>query len=102
MDQEANAEDAEENTPRETSLTIPIKELEKRFHTLVRILDQVIVTDYCRNDNGTCIFGTFLISVVDEFRRESKKKSKKNDFLIKDHERLLFMRKVQQSNHSTY
>ena len=80
--------------PRETNLTIPTKEFEKRFQNLVRILDQMIVSDYCRNDNGTSIFGTFLISVVDEFRRESKKKSKKNDFLITDHERLLFMRKV--------
>ena len=73
-----------------TRLTAPIKKVEKRFKTIIKIIDQILL-----KDNEYSYFGSFLGTVIDEFRQECKPKLRKLDVDVTDHDRLLFMRQVE-------
>ena len=79
-----------EEEPKVTRFNAPIKKVEKRFKTLVKIVDQLLVKDH-----EYSYFGLFLQTVIDEFRQECKPKSRRLDVDVTDHDRLLFLRQVE-------
>lgn len=54
----------EEEEPRVTNFNIPIKEIEKRFRALVKLVDGLVVRDCDHNH-----LGDFLPKMVDECRQ---------------------------------
>ena len=67
-----------------------MKEIEKELKTTIRNVDRELIRNCDEN-----IFGSFLQSVVDEFRQEPKLKTRVNDVDITDHDRLMFLRDVE-------
>lgn len=79
----------EEEPPKVTNFNRPIKDIERNFKTIIKVLDRLMIRTCDEN-----IFGDFLLTVVDEFRQEPKLKTRKNEIEITDHDRLLFLRQV--------
>ena len=82
----------EEEEPRVTNFNIPIKEIEKRFRALVKLVDGLVVRDCDHNH-----LGPFLPHMVDEFRQETKARRRREGEAVEVtlHDRLLFIREVE-------
>ena len=82
----------EEEEPRVTNFNIPIKEIEKRFRALLKLIDVWVVSDCDHNH-----LGPFLGDLVDEFRQESRVRRRREgeEVEVTLHDRLLFIREVE-------
>ena len=78
----------EEEEPRITKFNMPIKQVERKLKGLIRTLDGVVV----KTSDGTHGLRRFLLEVVDEFRVESKSRSRRDPFEVTVHERLVVIR----------
>ena len=82
----------EEEEQRVTNFNIPIKEIEKRFRALLKLIDVLVVLDCDHNH-----LGPFLGDVIDEFRQESRVRRRREgeEVEVTLHDRLLFIREVE-------
>ena len=78
----------EEEEPRITKFNMPIKQVERKLKGLIRTLDGVVV----KTSDGTHGLRRFLLEVVDEFRVESKSRSRRDPFEVTVHDKLIVIR----------
>ena len=80
----------EEQEPRITKFNVQIKEVEKKLKTLIRSLDSLVVRTL--GGAGSHCIRKFLLEVVDEFRVESKSRSRRDPFEVTVQDRLVVIR----------
>ena len=71
-----------------TNFNVPIKQVDKKLKGLIRSLDGVVVRS---EEGGQCI-RPFLLQVLDEFRVESKSRSRRDPFEVTVHDKLTVIR----------
>ena len=89
-----------EEEPRITKFNVQIKEVEKKLKSLIRSLDGLVVRTL--GVAGSHCIRRFLLEVVDEFRVESRSRSRRDPFEVTLHDRLVVIRFLSQVVSTSY
>ena len=89
-----------EEEPRITKFNVQIKEVEKKLKSLIRSLDGLVVRTL--GVAGSHCIRRFLLEVVDEFRVESRSRSRRDPFEVTLHDRLVVIRFMSQVVSTSY